>query len=94
MDIAKELLKGNRLALSKAITAIENGQASYGLNEHEILSIRCHMWPLAFHMPASRMAVALTLTDKVTAVYEVLYGMKRVSRTVRRFAERVMPEFR
>ena len=74
--------------------AIENGDASYGLNEHETLSIRCHMWPLAFHMPASRMAVALTLTDKVTAVYEVLYGMKRVSRTVRRFAERVMPEFR
>ena len=74
--------------------AIENGQASYGLNEHEILSIRCHMWPLAFHMPASRMAVALTLTDKLTAVYEVLYGMKRVSKTLKRVAVKFAPEFR
>ena len=52
------------------------------------------MWPLAFHMPASRMAVALTLTDKLTAVYEVLYGMKRVSKTLKRVAVKFAPEFR
>ena len=30
MDIAAEVLKGNRLALSRAITAIENERAEIG----------------------------------------------------------------
>lgn len=54
--------------------ALENSR-QYALNEREQAAILSHMFPLAKHVPKSRLACILTVADKVVAVYEGCYGM-------------------
>ena len=67
MDIAKELLKGNRLALSKAITAIENEYPEATEIMKEIYPHTGHAYVLGITGPPG--AGKSTLTDKITRAY-------------------------
>lgn len=64
MDIAKELLKGNRLALSRAITAIENEYPEATEIMKEIYPHTGHAYVLGITGPPG--AGKSTLTDKIT----------------------------
>ncbi len=67
MDIAKELLKGNRLALSRAITAIENEYPEATEIMKEIYPHTGHAYVLGITGPPG--AGKSTLTDKITRAY-------------------------
>ena len=67
MDIAKELLNGNRLALSKAITAIENEYPEATEIMKEIYPHTGHAYVLGITGPPG--AGKSTLTDKITRAY-------------------------
>ncbi len=67
LDIAKELLKGNRLALSKAITAIENEYPEATEIMKEIYPHTGHAYVLGITGPPG--AGKSTLTDKITRAY-------------------------
>lgn len=58
------------------VEAAENADLAFGLTEEEIKAIRAHMFPLAIRIPTSKVALALTLSDKLIAIYEGLYGIK------------------
>ena len=64
LDIAKELLKGNRLALSRAITAIENEYPEATDIMKEIYPHTGHAYVLGITGPPG--AGKSTLTDKIT----------------------------
>ena len=55
--------------------AADNG-ARFGLTEEEQKAIRAHMFPLAVHVPGSRLALVLTLADKRVAAEEGLYSFR------------------
>lgn len=55
--------------------AAANAKREYGLTPAEEKAIRAHMFPLALHLPTSRLALTLILADKLVATYEVLYGI-------------------
>ncbi len=46
------------------------------LTDEEQNAIATHMWPLAFHMPRSSVAAAVTIADKVCATVEILSGCR------------------
>lgn len=58
------------------VEAAENGDKSFGLTGEEKRAIKAHMFPLAVHIPTSKVALALTLSDKIIATYEGLYGFR------------------
>lgn len=58
------------------VEAAENGNKTFGLTEKEQKAIKAHMFPLGVHIPTSKEALALTLSDKCIATYEGLYGFR------------------
>lgn len=52
--------------------AVENSKP-YSLSETEKAAILSHMFPLAKHVPGTKLACILTLSDKVVAAYEGCY---------------------
>ena len=60
------------------IEAAENASKEFGLTDEEIKAIKAHMFPLAVHIPTSKLALALTLADKGIAIYEGLYRFRFV----------------
>lgn len=67
MDIAKELLAGNRLALSRAITAIENEYPEANEIMKELYPHTGHAYVLGITGPPG--AGKSTLTDKIARAY-------------------------
>lgn len=59
--------------------AVENA-AGYDLTEVEKQAILSHMWPLSKHMPKSREAWVLTISDKLAAGYEGICCFPDVTR--------------
>ena len=58
------------------VEAAENGNKEFGLTDKEKKAIKAHMFPLGVHVPTSKVALALTLSDKCIATYEGLYGFR------------------
>lgn len=58
------------------VEAADNGDKEFGLTDRERKAIKAHMFPLSVHIPTSREALALTLSDKAIATYEGLYGFR------------------
>ena len=56
--------------------AAANGELHFGLSKEEQDAIRSHMFPLAVHVPKSRLALVLTLADKKVASIEGAAGAK------------------
>ena len=69
MDIAQELLNGNRLALTRAITAIENETASAVEIMKKLYPHTGHAFVLGITGPPG--AGKSTLTDKIARVIKV-----------------------
>ena len=67
MDIAAEVLKGNRLALSRAITAIENERASATDIMKALYPHTGHAYVLGITGPPG--AGKSTMTDKIAKEY-------------------------
>ena len=67
MDIAKELLAGNRLALSRAITAIENEYPEANDIMKELYTHTGHAYVVGITGPPG--AGKSTMTDKIARVY-------------------------
>lgn len=57
------------------VEAADNAHDEFGINDREMKDIRAHMFPLGWHVPSSKVALALTLSDKAVAMYEGLYGI-------------------
>lgn len=53
--------------------ACRNSEIMFHLNNIEKNAIQSHMFPFAVHIPTSKVALALTLSDKCIAIYEALY---------------------
>lgn len=70
------------------IEAAENADKEFGLTREEVKAIHAHMFPLAVHIPSSRVALALTISDKCIAIYEGLYGIKLLREWMVRFGMR------
>ncbi len=66
--------------------AADNAIREFGLTRTEERAIRSHMFPLSVHVPSSRLALTLTLADKMTALYEVLFVSKAVHQALGRMA--------
>lgn len=66
--------------------AADNAIREFGLTRTEEKAIRSHMFPLALHIPSSRLAIMLTIADKMVATYEVLFVVKPVRRQLCRMA--------
>lgn len=58
------------------IEAAENADKEFGITVEEQRAIKAHMFPIAARIPTSRIALALTLSDKLVAIYEGLYGVR------------------
>lgn len=58
------------------IEAADNANSEFGITKAEARAIRAHMFPLAVRIPTSKIALALTLSDKAVAIYEGLYGIR------------------
>ncbi len=55
------------------LAALENAKKLVpDLSDEEQNSIVSHMWPLAYHMPRCRLAVVISLADKLCATLEIL----------------------
>lgn len=55
------------------LAALENAKKLVpDLSEEEQNSIVSHMWPLAYHMPRCRLALIISLADKLCATLEIL----------------------
>jgi uncharacterized protein len=70
------------------VEAAENADKEFGLSETEKSAIKSHMFPLAVRIPTSRLALALTLSDKAIAMYEGLYGISIFRNTLYRIGRR------
>lgn len=66
--------------------AADNAIREFGLTKDEEHAIRAHMFPLSIHLPTSRLAVTLTLADKMVALYEVLFVSSTVHQKLRHMA--------
>lgn len=62
------------------VEAADNAQKEFGLSDKECRDIKAHMFPLAIHIPFSKEAWALTLSDKAIAIYEGTYGIRVLRR--------------
>lgn len=63
------------------VAALENAKRLVpDLSREEQNSIVSHMWPLAYHMPRCRLALIISLADKLCATLEILkiYHLMRV----------------
>lgn len=58
------------------VEAVGNGARVVELSKEERDAIISHMFPLGIHVPMSRIALALTLSDKAVATYESICGIK------------------
>lgn len=58
------------------VEAADNAHERFGINAREMKDIKAHMFPLGWHIPNSKVALALTLSDKAVAMYEGLYGIR------------------
>lgn len=58
------------------VEAAKNGER-FDLTEQEKRAILSHMFPMAM-VPTSKIGWMLTLSDKIVAVYEKTYGMKKI----------------
>lgn len=58
--------------------AAANADELFGLNRVEIRAIKGHMFPLTLRVPTSKISLALTLSDKMIAVYEGLYCINKI----------------
>ena len=58
------------------VEACDNAHKKFSLTDVEANAIKAHMFPLAVSIPMSKVALALTLSDKIIAVYEGLYCIK------------------
>lgn len=67
---------GGLYAFYHPIEACENAFNKFGLTDVEMKAVKAHMFPLAIRVPSSRIALALTLSDKAIAIYECLYCIK------------------
>ena len=64
---------GNQ-CLDHPVAALRNAQALCpDLSEKEANAILTHMWPLAVHLPRSKVALAVNLADKLCATLEVAH---------------------
>lgn len=57
------------------LEASDNADKEFNLSESEKKAIKAHMFPLAVRIPTSRVALSLTISDKLVAIYEGLYGI-------------------
>lgn len=64
------------------VEAADNAAKRFGITEVEKRAIRAHMFPLAVRVPTSKVALCLTLSDKVVAIYEGLYGFRAARRAM------------
>ena len=80
VNIDERKTHGGFYAFYHPVEACENAEYRYGLTEIEKNAIKSHMFPLAIRIPMSRVALALTLSDKVIAIYEGLYFISLVRR--------------
>ena len=51
--------------------ALNNAENLFELNDKEKDIIVKHMWPLCFHMPKYKETFIITITDKLSAIYEI-----------------------
>ena len=58
------------------VEAAENAEA-FDLTEQERRAILSHMFPMAM-VPTSKIGWMITLSDKIVAVYEKTYGVKKI----------------
>lgn len=58
------------------VEAAENAE-QFGLTKKEKRAILSHMFPMAM-IPTSKLGWMITLSDKIIAVYEKTYGMKKI----------------
>jgi len=72
------------------IEAAENAKKEFGLTKEQEKAIKAHMFPLAIHVPTSRLALALTLADKAIAMYEGLYRFRTVRNPMMNFGLRMV----
>ncbi len=78
-DIEKSGLTDYRHGVRHPVTALENAEKIYELNERVRNIILSHMWPLPFTaMPKSREAILINLADKYCAYQEMKKGVVRV----------------
>lgn len=68
--------KGN-MVLDHPEAALRNAKKLTYLTEKEQNIIRAHMWPLALHMPRSREAWTVSLTDKICCALETVQIYRR-----------------
>lgn len=85
----KELRHKGLYAFYHPVEAVENAKRVFGLNKTEEKAIKSHMFPLAIHMPTSKLAWALTLSDKAVAAYEGLYGIRMFNKAAAMIGARV-----
>lgn len=72
--------------------AADNAKRAYGLTPTEEKAIRSHMFPLSLHLPTSKLAWALILSDKLVAAYEVMYGISWIRHTLsKKVRKRLLP---
>ena len=61
--------------------ALKNAEKLFDLNKKEKDIILKHMWPLCSHMPRYKETFIITITDKLSALYEgILYFNKILTR--------------
>lgn len=73
VDRTERKTHGGLYAFYHSVEACENADNRFGLTTLEKNAIRSHMFPLALNIPMSKVAFALTLSDKLIAIYEGLY---------------------
>lgn len=65
---------GWRHSYRHAERARRNAVRYFGIDERTQQVIRCHMWPISItHVPSSREALMVTLSDKYTSLNETLF---------------------
>ena len=72
------------------VEAADNAHERFGINIREMKDIKAHMFPLGWHVPNSKVALALTLSDKAVAMYEGLYGIRMLRYMLAKMYEKSM----
>lgn len=79
---------GGLYAFYHPVEAVKNAKEHFELTKSEAHAIEAHMFPLAVRIPTSKVALALTVSDKLIAIYEGLYGVRFLRQWMIRFGLR------